>query len=191
MQILNKLDTRLKRLEILEKPLPLQGAAFPTENLYQDRPFFRIDRGLTYYYDLANTRWQSELFIVPVIQRAAQPFAQSTQNYEAILPAPYTYGGTLLESIHWKMIPLTVAQSAVNYYTLTASKITAIGAATALTLTGTIDTKLIPLTTWYGYTATVGALLSATTDHVELATTLSGNPGGYLFYATLAVRFVN
>jgi len=191
---LSNLTNRISRLESQEKALPTTGMDFPTESLYQGRPFLRIDRGITYFYDLANTRWQSELFSIPFIQRGALPTSASG-NYEALLPAPYfSYGsGTLIEALHWKFIALSTPQSVSNYYSVSnIFGVSLTGTTSGLTLTsGTTNTQTTPQSLWYGYINTINSILGTNFDHVELGFTATGTPGSILFYANLSIRFIN
>jgi hypothetical protein len=189
---ISQLRQRVDRLEILERPALSTGAWTdkPVNPINRER-YFATDRSIEYFYDVTNARWVSNLVTVPFIQRAAQPFAQGAQTFEATFPYPYfTYGGTLVESIQCSFIPLSVAQSITNYYQLAASSINQAGVVTALTLSNITNTQLAPLGLWYGFAATNGSVRGTNTAHIEISMAPVGNPGTYLFYGNLALRFV-
>lgn len=116
-----------KKLAALEKQLDRlsswennagYGTAFPTNNLYTGRTFFRTDRGLEYYYD--GTRWLSqpmpiELSWHPTVTSANYSVTTNVVFTAAASNALYDIyidrvelsfqiasgGGTLNSSNHW------------------------------------------------------------------------------------------
>lgn len=100
----------------------------------------RLDRNNTnWYWD--GTRWLSEqIFKMPLISRSNQPFAQAVTVFDLHLVDFAAYGGIYLSKIG-SGIFFSAAQNATNFYTMSASIFDTSGASTAITLTGTTDTK--------------------------------------------------
>jgi hypothetical protein len=100
----------------------------------------RLDRNNTnWYWD--GTRWLSEqVFKMPLISRSSQPFPQAVTVFDLHLVDFATYGGIYLSKIGSGVF-FSAAQNATNFYTMSASIFDTSGASTAITLTGTTDTK--------------------------------------------------
>lgn len=122
-QILKQIRDLLKRvarLETMETAPVSYGPAFPTENLFDGRRFYRTDRDIEYYYDLANTRWLSaQLLTLTIGGERAQTYAAGNAYFYVGLPGRSIGNGVLLETMEIMFFPVSTNQDVANYYNLT------------------------------------------------------------------------
>lgn len=168
------------------------GTSFPGSPATNQR-YFRTDRGIEYYYD--GTRWLStQLFDLTLAIRSAAALS-GNGTFNVPVNPKHTINGIWVEGITGAFVPVTVAQSTSNFFTLTCTIYTSGNlTATSLTLTGTTDTKTFTVTgPWYemdvGVTSVTAALSSGPfLFQAFLAST--GSPGTYFFAAVMQYRLI-
>lgn len=123
---LSRLEDNINRLMAQQTDFATSGAAFPTDNLFTGRKFFRTDRGIDYYYD--GTRWLStfnktmSLTAFSAFMNALAATATASMRC-AILDTTY---GVYVESLVLSYFVSTTF-TAVNHWTINLNRTTAAG----------------------------------------------------------------
>jgi hypothetical protein len=165
------------------------GTSFPgspsTNQIY-----FRTDRQIEYFYD--GTRWLStQLFDLTLAIRSAAALSGAV-DFNVPINSKHSLNGIWVDSIEGAFVPVTVAQSGTNFYTLTCSLFTSGSlTATTLTLTGTSDTKTFTTTgPWYEMAVTIGQAITTGPFLFQAHMAPSGTPGTYFFAAVVTYRLI-
>jgi hypothetical protein len=111
-------------------------------------------------------------------------------NYSTDLAIPKVSArGFYLDSILCEFNPATVAQSGINFYTMSAFAVDTSGGVTAITLTGTTNTQAFTTTGLFKpLVLGVNKVFNNTISMIELSIVGSGAPGTFYFTASLAYR---
>lgn len=178
---LSRLEDNVNRLMAQQTDFATSGSAFPTDNLFTGREFFRTDLGLLAYYN--GTRWLTvSEYTTPYIFNTAAPTNFSTANTNSL------YGMLPNVSLFALKLEVFVLQanngSAVNFWDWT-ENVFGIAA-------GTVDTKT--------FTAGVGQALSYTSfttnpatptvNRSVITTTIHAAPGQLTFWGLLTYKKV-
>jgi hypothetical protein len=184
------LEQNVGRLMAQQIPYSRYGTAFPTDNLFSGRQFFRTDRNIDYSYDLANTRWLSITIVsFPLVPRETQAFTQAVHTLDARIYGAAIGNGVYLETLEWSFFPNGTAQSGTNFYTITNG---VLGGSGTPTLSGTTDTKTMTINAWNDVKDTFSAnqVQASTFFLYNVTMTPSGAPGTFFFNATLRGRLI-
>lgn len=166
-----------------------QGTSFPGSPTTNQR-YFRTDLGFEYYWN--GTRWLTiQLFDLTLAIRSAAALSGSS-TFNVPVNRKHSQGGIWVDSIEGAFVPVTVAQSGSNYYTLTCTIYTSGNlTATSLTLTGTTTTQTFTSTgPWYEMAVDIGQALGTGPFLFQGFLAPTGSPGTYFFAAVMSYRLI-
>lgn len=149
------------------------GTSFPGSPSDRDL-FFRSDRDLLYFYDLANTQWlTTTLYIQTLSPDKAQPQSTTFALRAPVMTADYDLW---IEDFRAATF-ISAATPASNSFSLQPLKSDAgtnTNMGTAVNTTGNTQNQ------WARHKITVGASLGTGVEEVSLSCTNTGTPNGYV-----------